>query len=157
MNKTDALLELHPYSYEVLQRKTLFNESLLEELTHHYNNNKYYRKFCERKGFNPETFSGDISDIPAVAVSVFKELGSMLRSVEADDIKISLQSSATSGVPSTVVLDKITSKRQSKAMIKVVQEFIGKERKHFIICDVKPNPENLKLMGARFAAIGGYL
>jgi hypothetical protein len=157
VSKTDALLEFQPYSYDVLQRRALFNESLLEELIHHYKNNKYYRNFCERKGFNPETFSGDISDIPAVAVSVFKELGSMLRSVEADDIKISLQSSATSGVPSTVVLDKITSKRQSKAMIKVVQEFIGKERKHFIICDVKPKPENLKLMGARFAAIGGYL
>jgi len=114
MNKADALLEFHPYSYDALQRRTLFNESLLEELTHHYNNNKYYRNFCERKGFNPETFSGDISDIPAVAVSVFKELGSMLRSVEEGDIKISLQSSATSGVPSTVVLDKITSKRQSK-------------------------------------------
>ena len=157
LSKTDALLESQPYSYDELQRKALFNESLLEELTHHYKNNKYYRNFCERKGFNPESFSGEISDIPAVAVSVFKELGSMLRSVEADDIKISLQSSATSGVPSTVVLDKITSKRQSKAMIKVVQEFIGKERKHFIICDVKPKPENLKLMGARFAAIGGYL
>ena len=157
VSKTDTLLEYKPYSYDALQRKELFNESLLEELTHHYKNNKYYRNFCERKGFNPETFTGDISDIPAVAVSVFKELGTILRSVEADDIKISLQSSATSGVPSTVVLDKITSKRQSKAMIKVVQEFIGKERKHFIICDVKPKPENLKLMGARFAAIGGYL
>jgi len=157
VSKTDALLEFHPYSYDVLQRKTLFNESLLEELTHHYKNNKYYRNFCERKGFNPENFSGDISDIPTVSVSVFKELGSLLGSVDADDIKISLQSSATSGVPSTVVLDKITSKRQSKAMIKVVQEFIGKERKHFIICDVKPKPENLKLMGARFAAIGGYV
>jgi hypothetical protein len=157
LSKTDALLESHPFSYDVLQRTKLFKESLLEELNHHYQNNKYYQHFCERKGFNPATFSGDITDIPAVAVSVFKELGSLLRSVEAEDIKISLQSSATSGVPSTVVLDKITSRRQTKAMIKVVQEFIGKERKHFIICDVKPKPENLKLMGARFAAIGGYL
>jgi hypothetical protein len=157
MRKTDALLEYHPYSYDELQRKTLFKESLLEELIHHYSNNKYYRNFCKIKGFNPESFSGDISDIPAVAVSVFKELGSTLRSVEEDDIKITLQSSATSGVPSTVVLDRITSKRQAKSMIKVVQEFIGKERKHFIICDVKLKPENLKLLGARFAAIGGYL
>jgi hypothetical protein len=156
-SKTDILIESQPYSYNVLERKVLFQESLMEELTHHYQNNKYYRNFCERKGFNPETFIGDLADIPTVAVSVFKELGSMLRSVEATDIKISLQSSATSGVPSTVVLDKITSKRQSKAMVKVVQEFIGKDRKHFIICDVKPKPENLKLMGARFAAIGGYL
>jgi hypothetical protein len=157
VSKTDALLDSQPYSYDLLQRKKLFFESLIEELTHHYRNNKYYRNFCDRKGFNPETFVGEITDIPAVSVSVFKELGSMLTSVEEKDIKISLQSSATSGVPSTVVLDKITSKRQSKAMIKVVQEFIGKERKHFIICDVKPKSENLKLMGARFAAIGGYL
>jgi hypothetical protein len=157
LSKTDALLEYQPYSYDAIQHKALFKESLLEELIHHYKNNKYYRNFCVRKGFNPETYSGDISDIPPVAVSVFKELGSQLSSVDTDDIKISLQSSATSGIPSTVVLDKITSKRQSKAMIKVVQQFIGKERKHFIICDVKPRPEKVKLMGARFAAIGGYL
>lgn len=156
-SKTDSLLESLPYANNGAETKVLFKESLMEELSHHYKNNKYYRKFCERKGFNPDNFSGDLADIPAVAVSVFKELGSLLRSVEAEDIKISLQSSATSGVPSTVVLDKITSKRQAKAMIKVVQEFIGKERKHFLICDVKPQPENLKLMGARFAAIGGYL
>jgi hypothetical protein len=156
-SKTEKLLSLAPYSIPEIQKNILFKEALIEELIFHYNNNELYKKFCIRKDFDPRVFDGDLSDIPPIAVSVFKELGNSLGSVSNEEIKLSLQSSATSGIPSTVLLDKITAKRQAKAMVKVVQEFIGKERKHLIICDIKPKTENLVFMGARFAAIGGYL
>lgn len=153
----DFLLSLSPYSIPESEKDVLFRQALIEELKYHYDHNEYYQKFCIRKNFNPHSFIGRFSEIPPVSVSVFKELGNSLGSVESENIKLSLQSSATSGVPSTVLLDKITAKRQAKAMVKVVQEFIGKERKHFIICDVAPKTENLMFMGARFAAISGYL
>lgn len=154
---TEDLFTIDPYSMDESQKVNVFREVLLSELAFHFENNSMYRSFCEKKGFNPTNFSGKISDIPAVAVSVFKELGFELNSVSKDDIKLTLQSSATSGIPSTVLLDKITSKRQAKAMVKVMQEFIGKERRPFLIADIKPKPDNIKLLGARFAAIGGYL
>lgn len=153
--KTDELLELAPYDSSALSRD-LFMEALKEELQFHYENNEMYRRFCERKHFDPYSPFA-VEDIPPVSVSVFKELGFKLNSVPKESLTLALQSSATSGIPSTVLVDKETAKRQAKAMIKVVGEFIGKERKPFLIMDIDPRSSYRKLLGARFAAVTGYL
>lgn len=153
--KTDELLELAPYD-ESQEANDLFMQSLQEEIRFHYEHNEMYKRFCNRKGFDPyKPFS--IDEIPPVAVSVFKNLGPQLNSVPKEELTLALQSSATSGVPSTIVVDKETAKRQAKAMIKVIGEFIGKERKPFLIMDIDPRSSYKKLLGARFAAVTGYL
>ena len=153
--KTEDLLERVPYDGS-RETEGLFMEALREEIVYHYEHNGMYRRFCKRKGFDPHhPFA--IEDVPPVSVSVFKELGFQLSSVPQGDLTLTLQSSATSGVPSTVMLDKTTSKRQGKAMVKVVGEFIGKERKPFLIMDIDPLSASRKLLGARFAAVTGYL
>ena len=153
--KTDELLELGPYDGSK-EADDLFMQALQEEVIFHYENNEMYKRFCERKGFDPyKPFT--IEDIPPVSVSVFKELGFKLNSVPKEDLTLALQSSATSGIPSTIVVDKETAKRQAKAMIKVIGEFIGKERKPFLIMDIDPRSSYKKLLGARFAAVTGYL
>ena len=156
INPIDKLFEEPVYS-DAVQTSDLYLEALRQELVFHYENNPLYRKFCIRKCFDPYAPLADLADIPPVAVSVFKELGFGLGSVPKEDIKLRLQSSATSGTPSTIVVDKITSKRQAKAMVKVMQEFIGKERKPFLVMDIDPRGEFRSLLGARFAAITGYL
>ena len=153
--KTDELLELNPYDGSK-EAEELFMQALQQEAIFHYEHNEMYRRFCDRKGFDPhQTFT--IEEMPPVSVSVFKELGFKLNSVPKEDLTLALQSSATSGVPSTIVVDKETAKRQAKAMIKVVGEFIGKERKPFLIMDIDPRSSYKKLLGARFAAVTGYL
>lgn len=155
LNVTEQLLDLAPYDGSQ-EADALFMRTLQLECIFHYENNEMYRRFCDRKGFDPhKDFS--IEEIPPVSVSVFKELGFKLNSVPKEDLTLALQSSATSGVPSTIVVDKETSKRQAKAMIKVVGEFIGKERKPFLIMDIDPRSSYRKLLGARFAAVAGYL
>ena len=153
--KTSELLALPPYVVSD-EADDLFMKALREEVIFHYENNEMYRRFCDRKGFNShEPFT--IEEIPPVSVNVFKELGFKLNSVPKDDLVLALQSSATSGVPSTIVVDKETAKRQAKAMIKVVGEFIGKERKPFLVMDIDPRSSYRRLLGARFAAVTGYL
>lgn len=153
--KTDELLELNPYD-GTQEAEELFIQALQEETIFHYEHNEMYKRFCDRKGFDPhKPFT--IEEIPPVSVSVFKELGFKLNSVPKEDLTLALQSSATSGIPSTIVVDKETAKRQAKAMIKVVGEFIGKERKPFLIMDIDPRSSYKKLLGARFAAVTGYL
>ena len=154
---TEQLLTQKPYGVSEIDKKKIFIDALKEELIFHYNNNKEYERFCKKKGFDPYQFEGDLSLVPPISVSVFKEVGSSLISVKESDIKISLTSSATSGIPSTVNLDKITSKRQSKAMIKVIKEFIGSSRIPFLIMDLQPTVSNINLLGARYAAILGYI
>ncbi len=153
--KTEDLLGYNPYDGSE-EGNDAFMQALKEELVFHFNNNEMYRNFCQRKKFNPnKPFT--LQDIPPVAVSVFKELGFKLNSVPKEDLTLALQSSATSGVPSTIVVDKITAKRQAKAMIKVIGSFIGKERRPFLIMDIDPKSAYKKLLGARFAAVTGYL
>ena len=154
IGKVTALINENPYSPDTYG---LYLEALQEELIFQYENNEMYRRFCERKSFNPYHKIESIAQIPPIAVSVFKELGFQLRSVPQEDIKLALQSSATSGIPSTIVVDKITSKRQAKVMVKVIQDFIGKERKPFLVMDIDPRSASRKLLGARFAAVTGYL
>ncbi len=155
-DKVDELLSFAPYDYSG-EQKSAFIAALQEELLYHYNNNGMFRQFCDRKRFNPYEKLTDLNSIPPVAVSVYKELGGMLNSVPKEDVSFALQSSATSGRPSTIMVDKTTSKRQAKAMVKVVGEFIGKERKPFLIMDIDPKSSNRHLLGARFAAVTGYL
>lgn len=152
----DQLFSEPVYS-DAEQTNDLYMKSLRDELIFHYENNEMFRHFCDHKGFNPAGDWKTIEEIPPIAVSVFKDLGFGLRSVPAENIKLKLQSSATSGVPSTIVVDKVTSKRQAKAMVKVIQEFIGRERKPFLVMDIDPKSEFRSLLGARFAAITGYL
>ena len=153
--KTDELLELAPYEGGNVADE-IFMHALQEEVIFHYENNEMYRRFCERKGFNPYN-KFTVEELPPVSVSVFKELGFKLNSVPKEDLTLALQSSATSGVPSTIVVDKETAKRQAKAMIKVIGEFIGKERKPFLVMDIDPRSSYRRLLGARFAAVTGYL
>lgn len=155
-NKVEDLLNLPPYDGS-LNCEALFMEALQEELIFHYDHNEMYRHFCDRKSFDPHASIHSFQDIPPVAVSVFKELGFNLNSVPKEELTLALQSSATSGIPSTVVIDKTTAKRQAKAMVKVISEFIGKERKPFLIMDIDPRSASRKLLGARFAAVTGYL
>lgn len=153
---TAQLLSMPPYEQSAEADK-LYMQALQEELQFHYDHNEAYRQFCNRKGFDPHMLLTDIAQIPPVAVSVFKELGFSLASVPKEDIRLRLQSSATSGTPSTIVVDKETSRRQAKAMVKVMQEVIGRERKPFLVMDIDPRSEYKALLGARFAAITGYL
>ena len=156
MTYMDQLFSLPAYS-DNEEQQCLYLKALQEELVFHYEHNDMYRQFCDRKGFDPHQEITSLEAIPPVAVSVFKDLGMGLSSVPKEDIKLRLQSSATSGTPSTIVVDKITSKRQAKAMVKVIQEAIGRERKPFLVMDIDPRSEFRALLGARFAAITGYL
>lgn len=154
--KTDELL-LSPAYDDSHESETLFIEALQEELNFHYDNNDMYRQFCQRKNFDPHKKITSLTKIPPVAVSVFKDLGFRLASVPKEELTLTLQSSATSGIPSTVMLDKTTSKRQAKAMVKVISEFIGNEKKPFLIMDIDPRSADRGLLGARSAAVTGYL
>lgn len=155
--KYNSVLDARPYELTEKEKGPLFYKNLLEELVFHYENNAMYKKFCEKESFNPKNFQGEISNIPPIPVHVFKALGSKLASVKPSMIKTQLQSSATSGTPSTILLDKITAHRQIRAMARVIQEILGPKKRPFCIMDIDPSSSNKANLGARLAAVSGYL
>ena len=149
--------KLDPYKYSEKEKTKKFNKELKDELIFHYKNNNLYKNFCDKKFFNPMKFNGDINSIPPIPVQVFKTLGSKLSSVNEHEITMRLNSSATSGVPSTILLDKITAKRQTRVMTKVISSFLGQTKLPMIVFDLNIKTASLKDLGARAAAIKAYI
>ncbi|MFC6439343.1 acyl-protein synthetase [Bowmanella sp. JS7-9] len=104
--------------------------------------------------------TGDVSAadsleaLPYVAVRLFKHL--RLQSIAAGEVFKTLQSSGTTATtPATVVLDKFTAARQSKALVKILQASLGNARLPMLILDSKAVLKDRALFSARGAGIQG--
>lgn len=126
---------------------------LNEEHLHHYQNNALYKKISD--GLTDQQSFISLAEIPFLPVQYFKKAGGKFAT--SDKIHLSLVSSATSGIPSVIPIDQETSKRQIFALSSALSDFIGKERRPFLICDLEPaEAKNFKDLAARHAAISGF-
>lgn len=115
---------------------------------HHLDNSEHYRAL-----FQDSQEITTLADMPYVAVRLFKLL--TLQSISDEQVFRLLASSGTTGqTPAKVVLDRDTSARQSKALVKIMQEFIGKQRLPMLIID-SPSILNNPTLSARAAGIQG--
>jgi len=135
----DTLLVAEPFSLGKEEKDRLFLSAMKESLIFHYENCEPYREFCSKRGFNPHNdFS--LPDVPFLPVQLFKDM--KLISVPEGDILRNVHSSSTaSGRPSSVYLDKLSMKRQTRALTSIMESFLGKERRDFIFLD---SPETIK-------------
>jgi len=154
----DKLLELDPYDKDLKKRESLFIEALNENYFHHYKNCEPYQKFCKRRGFDGKSNFTSAVDIPSLPVQAFKEYGNFLKSSSNHNREnLILQSSATSGRPSSVSVDRVTAKRQIISMSKILMSYVGSEKKPFIVVDADPKYSSGNILGARGAATTGFL
>jgi hypothetical protein len=139
------------------EKKRMLLGALNEAFQHHFRSCAGYRRFCQRRGISDSTRFDSYADVPFLPVQAFKENADLLCSVVPGDIKTRLQSSATSGVPSTVMIDKVTSRRQIRALAAVLTEVLGAKRRPFLVLDVDPRLATDRTLGARNAAVRGFL
>ena len=154
----DDLLKFPPYSISENEKHSLFKDALRETFDHHFNSCKPYRKFCEKAGLSAPLGDFDLTDLPYLPTDVFKKM--RLSSVDESSVVRTLQSSGTSGsIPSTVVIDNVTRTRQVKTLMWLLSNFLGKERRPFVIIDVDPSTSSIQqqTITARTAAIRGFL
>ena len=154
----DDLLKFPPYSIPEIEKRSLFKDALREAFYHHFDSCEPYRKFCEKAGLSIPLEDFDLTDLPYLPTDIFKKM--RLSSVEESTVVRTLQSSGTSGsTPSTVVIDNITRKRQVKTLMWLLSDFLGKERRPFVIIDVDPSMASVQqhIITARTAAIRGFL
>lgn len=154
---TDALLDRRPYSLAAEEKRCLLMAALNEAYRHHFANCAAYRRYCERRGFRSDSSFNVAAELPFLPVQAFKENANLLRSVDAAQITTRLQSSATSGVPSSVDIDKVTAKRQVRALAAVISEVLGAKRRPFLVLDIDPRSGGVHALGARSAAVRGFL
>ncbi len=140
------------FTLKLSEKKELLLPYIKEEHLYHYQNNSLYKKIIDNEYQNQDFFTS-LDKAPFLPVQYFKENGKSFTS--SKKIHRSLLSSSTSGVPSVINIDNETSKRQVFSLIASLSNFIGKERRHFLICDVPPQTNSFDI-SARHGAIGGF-
>ena len=154
----DRLLELDTFGSGQQKKLSVFMDAMHESYRHHFANCVEYRKFCSRRGYTLETVFHSPAEIPFLPVQAFKEFGEyLISSTHGDKQNLLLQSSATSGRPSSVSIDKTTARRQVQTMSKSLMHFAGTKRRPFLVFDVDPKEASAAVIGARRAATMGFL
>ncbi len=98
----------------------------------------------------------DFSAIPYLAVRLFKMMS--LQSIPENQVFKLLQSSGTSGQkPARVALDKATASRQSRTLVRIMQQVIGRQRLPMLILDSASVLKDRHQYSARGAGIQGLL
>ena len=104
-------------------------------------------------GFGWPVTSKEESALPYLAVRLFKHL--LLASVpEAERFK-TLTSSGTTGAVSRIVLDRATAALQSKALVRILQEYVGKARLPMLLVEQPALIQNRAGFSARGAGALG--
>lgn len=87
------------------ETQELFYKAMRENIRWHRKHSEYYKKLCEEKNFNEESFK-ELQEIPYILANFFKR--HELKSVADDKISLHLTSSGTSGQKSQMFFDDWT-------------------------------------------------
>lgn len=147
----DGLLNSPVYSLSQLEKERLLQPHFLRL-------HEYHSTHCQAYWDVSQLFkwgvSGSLSDYPYLAVRLFKLFE--LKSIEKRLIYKTLQSSGTTDqIPARILLDRQSSARQSKVLVKIMQHWLGKQRLPMLIIDSPTVLKNKALYSARGAGIQG--
>jgi hypothetical protein len=153
----EKLLAAPPYALSQAEKRSILTERV-RDLTHsHYERCELYRNLIDRifggsKALQFET----LEQAPFLPVSLFKTRE--LRSVDASAVVKTLTSSGTTGqAVSRIHLDATTAQLQSRALVKIMQHFLGLERRPMVFLDHAAVVRDRRSFSARGAGILGML
>jgi hypothetical protein len=112
-----------------------------------------YGRFLQRLGPPPEQWRST-ADVPPLPVSMFKQF--LLSAVPAEQVVRELHSSSTTGQqPSRIAIDKTTAFRQARALVSLLKEHVGVQRRPYLVLDAPEAAAQGDILTARGAAIRG--
>ncbi len=149
----DAYFDLPPYGLPGAQKSALLATALSELTDHHISHCAPYARLLAAHGIVPgRRFA--LEDIPFIPVQLFKRYE--LASVPPEEVFKVLTSSGTTGQQvSRITLDRDTSMAQTRALVKIVQQFLGKARLPMLVIDHPGVIKNRQSFSARGAGILG--
>lgn len=113
-----------------------------------------YGRYLSAIGYDPGTPAARLADLPMLSVALFKQM--TLHSLSHENLFKQLRSSGTTGqTPSRIYLDRDTATLQSKTLVRVLQHWLGKERRPMLILDHPAVINDKTQFTARGAGIQG--
>jgi len=153
----DKLLASAPYSLPQKEKRALLVERTRDLSRRHYERCELYRNLVDRIFGGARSLQFErLEDAPFLPVSLFKTRE--LRSVEPGEVVKTITSSGTSGqAVSRIYLDAGTAQLQSRALVKIMQHFLGVARRPMVFLDHSAVVRDRQSSSARGAAILGML
>ena len=141
------------YGLDKDEKDKLVTRELLELTEFHQEKCEPYANILKALKFDPKKVNHS-SDIPFFPVRLFKEMD--LLSIPRDEIFKTMTSSGTTGqAVSKIYVDRDTAMMQQKVMIRILGEYLGKQRIPIMVIDTPAVMKDRKQFTARGAAVIG--
>lgn len=124
MTALDALLNAPVYDLPQREKQALLLARLNELTDHHARCCEPYARLLHAGDFS--RFAAHEDELMPLAIRLFKHL--QLKSIDDADVFKTLTSSGTSGAKSQIFLDRSASALQSKILVKILQNWVGRQR-----------------------------
>jgi hypothetical protein len=149
----DELFKLTPYGLKNNEKSETLIQGLTSLTVHHEKRCRDYRNILSALGFESSAIK-TLTDLPFLPVRLFKEFE--LKSVKEEEVIKVLKSSGTTSMKlSKIFLDRQTALYQTRALVNIMQDFIGKKRLPMLIADSRAVLTDRSSYSARAAGILG--
>jgi hypothetical protein len=149
----DSLISEDPYSREDAEKCGNLLPIIKEQLKSARQNNRQIDAFFAKQNIDIDAMSR-LEDVPFIPVQMFKSFD--LRTCPEQAISKVLQSSGTTGgTPSRIPLDKATTMNQIRALKTILADYLGKNRKIFLVIDHEGINSPAMAFSARTAGVRG--
>jgi len=149
----EELVSSDPYSLEDTEKTRSLLPIIRKQLKVAKKNNLLIENFLYRQGIDIDSLPS-LEDVPCMPVQMFKRFD--LRTCPEESIAKILQSSGTTGgKPSRIPLDKSTTMNQIKALKAILSDFLGKNRRVFLVIDHEGINSPSMAFSARTAGVRG--
>ena len=149
----DALLVQAPYSSGDQEKSTCLLPIIREQLKTARRNNRHIDSLFTKQGIDTDAIEA-LEDVPYIPVQMFK-LFDLRTCPEQEIAKVLRSSGTTGGTPSRIPLDKATTINQIKALKSILSEYLGKNRKIFLVIDHEGINSPKLAFSARTAGVRG--
>lgn len=149
----EAILDLPVYGLSQPDKTALLTRELRRLSLHHIQHCPEYSRLLRAYDFDPRRLRVKPADFPPLATRLFKHYD--LKSIPDAEVFKTLLSSGTGGKPSRIYLDRRTAALQSKALVRIMQHWLGKARLPMLIADNAGIIKDRKQFSARGAGILG--
>lgn len=147
----EKFFEYNPYSLAKNKKEELLLSHELELTKIHYERCEKYRNILDGLGYEPKMIKC-LADLPFIPVRLFKEFE--LKSIPDNEVFKVISSSGTTGqVVSKIYLDQKTALLQQKVLIKILSDFVGKQRLPMLLIDSPAIIRDRTAFSARGAAL----
>jgi acyl-protein synthetase LuxE len=153
----DRVLESAPYALNQAEKRAVLTARVRDLTRLHYERCEPYRNIVDRIFGGGRALDFErLEDAPFIPASLFKSRE--LRSVPLDRVVKTLTSSGTTGqAVSRIFLDAETAQAQTRTLVKIMQHFLGVDRRPMILLDHPGVVRDRRSFSARGAGILGML